>query len=71
MMQTVFFKDLGRIDYKSAWDIQEELVKQNVAIKAEIRERNKVFAESNDYPDVNKLATTHHLLFCEHPPVYT
>jgi lipoyl(octanoyl) transferase len=59
------------MDYKSAWDIQEELVKQNVAIKAEIRERNKVFTESIGYSDVNKLATIHHLLFCEHPPVYT
>ena len=34
----MIYKDLGIIDYKSAWDYQEELVKQNRNIKSEIRE---------------------------------
>ena len=36
--QQIIFKDLGIIDYKSAWDYQEELVKENLEIKAEVRQ---------------------------------
>ncbi|MEP6597733.1 MAG: lipoyl(octanoyl) transferase LipB [Ginsengibacter sp.] len=64
--QQVQYKDLGIIDYKSAWDYQEELVKTNVDIKAEARKQiqpNGVL--------INQLPTTNYLLFCEHPPVYT
>jgi lipoyl(octanoyl) transferase len=35
--QHVIFEDLGVIDYKSAWDYQELLVKKNLDIKAEAR----------------------------------
>jgi len=70
-MQKVFFKDLGRIDYKSAWDFQEELVRQNTGIKAEARKNGELVSNSSLKTDVLDLATTHHLLFCEHPPVYT
>ncbi len=57
--QKVLFKDLGNIEYKQAWDFQEELLKKNVAIKS-----------SGNLSDV--IGTTkHYLLFCEHPPVYT
>lgn len=31
---TVIFKDLGVIDYKSAWDFQEKLLAENVRIKS-------------------------------------
>ena len=54
------FRDLGRMDYKSAWDIQEDLLQQNLAIKAKQREQE---GSSED--------TKHYLLFVEHPPVYT
>jgi lipoyl(octanoyl) transferase len=37
--QHVQYKDLGIIDYKSAWDYQEELVKANVSIKTEARKQ--------------------------------
>ncbi|MEO7802858.1 MAG: lipoyl(octanoyl) transferase LipB [Ginsengibacter sp.] len=70
-MQKVFYKDLGRIDYKSAWDYQEELVKQNAAIKAEARQKSEAFADIFSSNAVLDLKTTHYLLFCEHPPVYT
>lgn len=60
--QTVIFKDLGIIEYKTAWDYQEELLQENVRIKAEIR----------NSPTTNpKLQTTNYFLLCEHPPVYT
>lgn len=35
--QIVKFKDLGRMDYKTAWDLQENLLKQNVKIKSAAR----------------------------------
>jgi lipoyl(octanoyl) transferase len=61
-MQLVFFKDLGIIDYKSAWDYQEKLLQENVAIKSAIR---------NDSSLAATLDTQHYFLLCEHTPVYT
>ena len=62
--QKVLFTDLGIIDYKSAWDFQENLLRQNVEVKTAARISGT---------DVNPLLTEteHHLVFCEHPPVYT
>ena len=60
-MQPVIFKDLGLIDYKSAWDYQEKLLQQNVAIKSARRAR----------PDEEHPETQHYFILCEHPSVYT
>ena len=60
----MIFTDLGIIDYKSAWDYQENLLQQNVAIKTEARKNASALSPFD-------LATRHHLLLCEHPPVYT
>ena len=62
--QVVYFSDLGKIDYKSAWDYQEEILSKNVAFKTEARLNR---TDSNPF----LIPTKHHLLFCEHPPVYT
>jgi len=59
-MQEVHFQDLGLIDYKEAWDFQEKLFKTNVDAKIENRKADKIITP-----------TSHHLLFCEHPHVYT
>lgn len=59
-MQKVHFQDLGLIDYKEAWDFQEKLFKANIDTKIENRKADKIVTE-----------TTNHLLFCEHPHVYT
>jgi lipoyl(octanoyl) transferase len=56
MKQEVFFKDLGLRSYKEVWDLQEVLLKQNVEKKS---------------TDESRGSTIHHLLFVEHPPVYT
>ncbi len=72
--QHLFFEDLGIINYKSAWDYQEELVKKNLDIKSEARKTatSAQSSMSNELPTPNpKLLTVNHLLFCEHPPVYT
>jgi|TARA_Y100000031_G_C8206297_1_gene378799 lipoyl(octanoyl) transferase len=53
------YKNIGLINYKKAWDYQEELFDEVVAIK-----------EQNRRTD-HKLLTPNYLLFCEHPHVYT
>ena len=58
-MPIVHFQDLGVIDYKEAWDFQEKLFAETIQLK--IQQRN---GESNE-------ETQNHLLFCEHPHVYT
>lgn len=60
-MQNVLFEDLGQVAYKKAWDYQELLLQKNVGIKAALREADSPVG----------LSTVHHLLFCEHPLVYT
>lgn len=60
-MQKVNFIDLGLIDYKKAWDYQEDVFNRIVQVKIDNR---KVFPEQ-------QIPTSNYLLFCEHPHVYT
>jgi len=55
------FTDLGLIDYKQAWDYQVNLFDNTLAIKAANR----------NLPADQQQATENHLLFCEHPHVFT
>ena len=55
----MYVRDLGLIDYKEAWDFQEELFKQIIDLKIENRKSN---TESQ---------TPNYLIFCEHPHVFT
>ena len=55
----VIIHRLGLIDYKQAWDYQENIFKEIVDLK--IKNRNE---------DTNVLPQNH-LVFCEHPNVYT
>ncbi len=57
----VFFRDLGSMDYKECWDLQEKLFSETVEQKLENR------ASSSD----DHVVTKNHLLFVEHPHVYT
>lgn len=69
----VLFKDWGLIDYKQAWEQQEELFNDTVAIKIVIRNRQTVAANaetSNDTVAIDD-TTPNYLIFCEHPNVYT
>jgi lipoyl(octanoyl) transferase len=68
--QPVIFRDLGVMDYKTAWDYQEGLLQENVKRKAEAR--NLVSELKENQSDYDQFTTTeHYLLFVEHPPVYT
>ncbi|MDD5570987.1 MAG: lipoyl(octanoyl) transferase LipB [Bacteroidales bacterium] len=52
---SIIFRDLGLVEYKKAWELQEGLFNEVVAAKL-----SKEKTESVNY-----------LLFCEHPHVYT
>lgn len=60
-MQKVKFQDLGLIPYQEAWDFQEEIFKGVVDQKSANRK----------LPESEQIETQDHLLFCEHPHVYT
>lgn len=66
--QHVHFKDLGQVSYQQAWDYQEQLLQQNVKIKSAAYQQADT---ANVAGDADPVSTTHHLLFVEHPPVYT
>lgn len=71
-MQQVYFKDLGVVEYKAAWDYQEQLLQQNLKVKAALRQEQLINADAGSITTNHQPQTTnHHLLFCEHPPVYT
>lgn len=58
-MVEVIYEELGLIDYKEAWDYQEKLFKSTIDLKIERRK------------ELTTEATKNHLLFCQHPHVYT
>jgi lipoyl(octanoyl) transferase len=68
-MQQVIFEDMGKKAYKETWDYQESLLKKNIDIKSEIR--NQESKHETETTLNAKLSTENHLLFVEHPPVYT
>lgn len=57
----ILFRDLGLLDYKVCWDYQEELFHKIIACKT----------TNCSLPDENKILTENHLLFVEHPHVFT
>ena len=59
MNKKVLFNDLGLIDYKKCLEYQEALFSDILEVKSNNRKKNK-----SDF-------TKNHLLFCEHPHVYT
>ena len=79
--QSVTFRDLGQMDYKTAWDYQESLLQENVRIKSGVRCWESVGNEIKDRSDIgenylprtlgSELTTKNYLLFVEHPPVFT
>ena len=66
-MQKVRFRDLGLIDYKQAWDLQEALHAEVVNGKLV----NRATATSTGSVTDSATEASHYLLFCEHPHVYT
>lgn len=54
-------RNLGKIDYKKAWEYQEKVFQEVVSVKIENRK----------LPETQQKVTDNYLLFCEHPHVYT
>ena len=54
--EQIIFQDLGKMPYQAAWDYQEKLLQENVKRKSTVG---------------GQQYTVNHLLFVEHPPVYT
>lgn len=59
--RTVQFRDLGLMDYRQCWDLQENIFAQTVNQKTKNR----------DLPENLQTPTENHLLFVEHPHVFT
>lgn len=57
----VTFQQLGLVDYQRAWDYQEKLFAETVALKIQNRKQ----------PVEEQQLTPNYLLFCQHPHVYT
>ena len=57
----VQYIDLGLVDYKKAWDFQEEFFANFLQIKSKNRE----------LPENEQVAIDNKLILCEHPHVYT
>ena len=76
--QKVIFRDLGKMDYKTAWDYQERLLQENVRRKSLVNSQESIVMSgtaNNNESELttidSRLMTEHYLLFVEHPPVYT
>lgn len=59
MNKIISFQDLGFKNYKDTWDLQEELFQKTIDVKIKNRREHL------------NLSTPNHLLFVEHPHVYT
>jgi lipoyl(octanoyl) transferase len=70
-MQQVIFEDLGKKGYKETWDYQESLLKKNIEVKTRLRQSAAISESGSIFIDNEQPSTTSHLLFVEHPPVYT
>lgn len=60
MNKKVIVKDLGLVDYKEAWDYQENIFQEILNIKS-----------ANRKDEANSQPTPNYFLFVEHPHVYT
>lgn len=60
-MKKVYFRDLGLISYKQAWDFQQSVFDNILQLKTQNR----------NLPADQQLPIDNHLFLCEHPPVYT
>lgn len=63
-MQKVKFLDLGRKGYEETWKFQQSLLDEKVKVKR----ANRALEKEGKKPN---LPQDHHLLFVEHPHVYT
>ena len=63
MNKNITFEDLGLIEYQEAWDYQTKIFEKTIAVKSVNRKKKDQGLEVE--------TTKNHLIFCEHPHVYT
>ena len=63
MNKNITFEDLGLIEYQEAWDYQTKIFEKTIAVKSVNRKKKNQGLEVE--------TTKNHLIFCEHPHVYT
>lgn len=63
----VKFIDWGLTDYQDAWDRQEEIFNQTVALKG----KNRELCRSHPFGENTQIETPNYLIFNEHQHVYT
>lgn len=61
MKKTTYFSDLGLQDYQKVWDIQEKIFTELIQVKS----------MNEHLPQCEHLHDFQHLIFCEHPHIYT
>jgi len=61
--KNITFEDLGLIEYQEAWDYQTKIFEKTIAVKSVNRKKQDQGLEVE--------TTKNHLIFCEHPHVYT
>ncbi len=80
MKQDVFYRDLGPMPYKEAWDLQEQVLAEMVSLKSAARAakdavNSSIIGQDDNSSDVIVPSIIeipkHRLFFVEHPPVYT
>lgn len=59
MNKEIFLQDLGLMDYKQTWDLQEEIFKEIIDLKITNRRQN------------TSIETPNYFFYVEHPHVYT
>lgn len=67
MQQQVLFRDLGRMDYQRAWDLQEQLLKESVQAKSQgqIPSHQLLFVEHPPVYTLGKSGKREHVLIDE------
>ena len=61
--------DWGLIDYKAAWERQEELFGSILKLKTTLRDQELNLADAHEA--AIKTGTPNYMVFCQHPHVYT
>jgi lipoyl(octanoyl) transferase len=63
-MQQVHFENWGKVEYGAAWERQEAILQENLAVKA-------AWFDKTEAEKDHTIDTQHRFILCEHPHVYT
>ena len=64
MKKEVHFQNLGMVSFKEAWELQEQLLAENVRVKTELRKAELASSHPDTFESPHPVFTKNHLLFC-------